>query len=160
MHTYIIVLELDKMKVNAPYESKLHCTIVHWFESGLTQDELLSVIEPILKSSTPFVITSGEIELFGDNNDLPMHLIDKTSELEGLHKRLIVALEKRGVIYLRPQYILEGWRPHVTNQDGKEFKSGSQQTVRAAYLIESEGTVEKGPFNVLARVEIGNESTS
>ncbi len=125
MKPYLIVCEITPMQVGDDYDMlPLHCTLVHWFwlDEGISISDLASSIGDIFVR--PIELTPGEEQVFTAptlNGDQPVRVttVQPGLELTKLHASVCDLLDNLGARYEKPEYIRDGWRPHVTHQDGE-----------------------------------------
>lgn len=100
----------------------LHNTLVHWFWLEQPPSRLVSRLSRVGRGAVRLV--TGEQEQFvAQTNDgfIPVTVtkLEKTPELISLHERACEELEKLGVVYEKPEYVREGFTPHITHQAGE-----------------------------------------
>ena len=137
MRAFIIGCEIDPIVVGETYDSfPLHCTLVHWFKTNKSYQDIDELIRPALKKVSPFTVTSVTPAMYGPNFDIPVHLIKKTTTLDSLHKQLVSALEPCNPTHTIP-YIGDGYGPHVTDTDKQALTPGESHTITNIYLLEA-----------------------
>lgn len=91
----------------------LHVSICDVFALNWTpelKEELQSMI-----ASTPLINTKviGE-EWFGSEQDVHVALVEKTSDLDTLHRKFVQMMNEHAGAANSPQYTLDGYRPHIS----------------------------------------------
>jgi len=143
MKAYLLALEIQEVEVGRLYSSlPLHCTLVHWFWTDDSK-KLLTVIESILETlPAPTLFVEGEEEFTGNTKSGPIGVkvnkVTKTQRLATLHETIAILLEEAGVIYVMPQYIHEGYVPHVTHQQEARLNKGDKAQVSSVYLVDAD----------------------
>jgi len=118
MHRYLLAFEIKTVDVGSSYASlPLHCTLVHWFHSRQSPAEILEVVQPILSKTEPLMITSVAPALFGPNNTIPVHAVERSQPLIRLHTSVLEALNDEIASFTEPGFVGAGYRPHVTNKE-------------------------------------------
>ncbi len=160
-NTFILVAEIDPMRVGMPYQAALHCTVMDWFISELTPSQVCDIVQSVVGQIEPFIIESGHQEDFGaPGKPLPVNVVKESTELWALHRALRAALDAQKVTYIHPQYVGDGWRAHVTVQHKtRALPEGQTHWVAALYLIEAKGDIndEDSEKVVQARLAIGQK---
>jgi len=154
MHAYLIILEVTPLKVGGTYDMlPLHCTLVHWFWLRQTPEEVTKLLNAALSSSSHVLLRTGKEQQFTGKNKngqvvpVTVNDIEITPELRSLHERVCAELEAMGARYSAPQYVHDGFHPHVTHQKDGRLTPGETRESTRLYLIEA------------AAPEYGNERT-
>ena len=135
---YTFAIEINPVEEGRMYtRMPLHCTIMHWFYTASTPDELALAAKEAFKGHVPVGLVSKAAEQYGPNRDIPVHSIVQSVELMSLHRRLYRALNKLGVRYTHPEYVGSGYLPHVATRVESSFPVGSRHRVRRIYLAEA-----------------------
>ncbi len=135
---YLFTLEVTTMVVGKTYNPlPSHLTLMSRFWSDLSPDELAEVVRPLFQQARPIELIFGEAAMLGPKQ-VAVHLIENTEELKSLHLRLHDLLNTTGVTYTAPQFVGNGYKPHVSRREGDQFNAGHKQMANAAYLIEVE----------------------
>lgn len=135
---YTFAIEINPVEEGRTYTRiPLHCTIMHWFYTTLTPEELAAVATEAIEGQGPVELVSQVAELYGPNQDIPVHSIVPNSELLALHRSLYEVLSSMGVEYTHPEYVGSGYLPHVAERDGSSFPVGTRHQVRRIYLAEA-----------------------
>jgi len=143
MKAYLLALEIQDVEVGRVYSAlPLHCTLVHWFwvdDSAKLLTAIQSIIET-LPVQTLFV--EDEEEFTGITKSGPIGVkvnkVMKTSGLAALHDAIATFLEEAGVTYVMPQYIHDGYIPHVTHQHSGRLNKGDKVQVSSVYLVDAD----------------------
>ena len=142
-HLYLLILEVDRLIVGDKYPTlPSHLTLVSRFKSELDFNALALVVKPIVENALPIQLSFGDDAVIGPKNTA-VHLIEKTQELENLHLQLLKTLNSLNVTYALPEYVAEGYLPHISSREGASFKVGHSQSANHAYLIEVAKTKNK-----------------
>lgn len=161
MHTYVIVLKIENMEVGGVYNHELHCTLVLWFKTTASRDELIRLCNGVLEGRKPVVLKAKGTENFGKKSPILVTLIEKNDVLAKTHNDLLDKLEKLpSFSLLEPQFSRDAWRPHVTFQNNRSLREGEELTSSSAYLVEATGNLKKDPKDVFAEVKLGNEAAA
>lgn len=144
MHAYLLTLEVSPLQVGQTYDMiPLHCTLVHWFWLEQSPEEVAKRLQVRLQSQKSITLTAQDEQAFtgktkqGATIPVTVNDIVATPELRQLHEDMCQELEAMGVQYSEPQYVHEGFRPHVTHQKDGKLTSGEVRTSGNIYLIEA-----------------------
>lgn len=136
---YTIIQLLEDLPEGYEYDWKdwpLHVTIADVFAIDWPIDILQSKLEEFTQHQPSFNTTALNDELFGPDRDIRVVLIDKTSELSGLHTRIVKLLEEGNVRFNNPQYTLEGFLPHSTVQRRRRLRQGDSIAFTSISIID------------------------
>lgn len=141
-HLYLNTLEIEPLGVGESYNPlPAHMTLMSRYWSELQPDEISVALRPLLEQVEELSLTFGDSEIIGPKQT-PVHLIMPSTELTSLHNQLKQKLDKLCVTYAFPQFVGQGWKPHVSHRQGSEYKTGKALRCGAAYLIEVTKTNE------------------
>ena len=107
------------------------------FWSELSPAAISEVVKPLFDRAYPIELTFGESAQLGPKK-IDVHLIKPDKSLKKLHNDLHGLLEAANVTYEYPQFVDEGYKPHVSKREGDHFDVGHKQVASAVYLIEVE----------------------
>ena len=142
MRTFLVALEIEPVEVGQTYDAlPLHCTVMHWFRTGASAEDLLDVVAPIVESTSALKLTAGPRDLFGPSqgpHHLPVNRLQPTEALAVFHGRLLEGLETLGVVHTEPEYTGDSFVFHVTMQHGVRFDEGQTHLATVAYLAEAQ----------------------
>jgi hypothetical protein len=142
MHEYLLLLPIGKLHMNDLFIKDeplpLHCTLMHWFSLG--RDLPLTSLDTYLEDlaggvGAPVELVSREPALFGPENKTPVHILEQNHRLMELHAHLFRFLDKLGCVPKAPQWIGEGYRPHVSTVEGRAFAPGMRYKAQQLALI-------------------------
>ena len=103
MEAYVIGCVIDPVELDVVYPYfPLHCTLVHWFLSASTPEEIDKLTEPIIQSSRQFEIISDDADLYGTQKDIPVHTVKSNEDLANLHKTLLQVIKPANPTYTIP----------------------------------------------------------
>ena len=110
---------------------------MHWFYVASTPEDVALAAKEVIEGHAPVVLISKAAERYGPNIDIPVHSIVQSADLMSLHWRLYKVMTKLGVRYTHPEYVGNGYLPHVAERDGFSFPVGTRHQVRRIYLAEA-----------------------
>lgn len=145
MHLYLFTLEVEPLKVGGAYNPlPAHLTLISRFWSELSPSEIANMALASFTHSKPVELLFGAEAVIGPKKT-KVHLVENTLELKNLHSQLCEVLAKHGVTITQPQFIGEGYLPHVSKREGSNYLVGDRRESRCAYLIEVmiEGTKQQ-----------------
>lgn len=155
-YLYLFTLEVSPLDVGRAYESlPSHLTMMSRFLSVLPPNEIADIVRPLFAITSPVQLTFGGLVRLGPKK-LTVHLVENTDALKSLHSRLYDLLGTINVTYAYPQYVGDGYRPHVTRRDGDQFVAGHKQKASSAYLIEVETKGEEHVRYVRAKFDLNS----
>lgn len=153
MNAFLFVLEVEPMKLGHVYEVlPLHCTLVHWFHTERNAEDILRAVKEKIEEHAPVTLTSQKAALFGREENIPVHTVHGEG-LHLLHNDLVEILNTLTVTYSEPEFVGNGYKPHVTTHGEKTFTPGSITTVKNVYLVEAqnvESTAGKRPVTKIS----------
>lgn len=127
MIRYVIVSFLNIPEISTFRRSNwpFHLTVLGNFYSDSTYDEIEESFVKAAESIKSIKIPVKSKEMFGPNHDIPVTELIRTVEVFNIHKMLLNSLEP--IIRLkRPFENGDKYRPHVTDQEGKEMDSTAE----------------------------------
>lgn len=146
---YLIVLPIESMPLHTGYEQgkslPLHCTLMHWFSLDMrySRARLWEEVQQVCAQHMYVTGCPGRIELvseacdlFGPNNDVPVHTLRRNDVLLTLHTRLLMLLT---LAYSWPpalHWVGAGYRPHVSTVEGRSFPPGTKHIATRLALVE------------------------
>jgi len=144
MHAYLIILEITPLKTGSVHDTlPLHCTLVHWFWLQQDSTQLAKQLSNAVRGISPLLLTAGDQQVFTGKNKngqlvpVTVNDITLTPELQSLHEHVCNVLQTMDVRYAEPQYVHNGFHPHVTHQKDGALSSGQAHTSTKLYLIEA-----------------------
>ena len=138
MSEFIFVHLLDDRPVGADLGLTIppHVTLLHWFETKHSPDEIFSAAEAALMNCKSVETYSTGADLFGSDKDIPVMRLERTPELLDLHLRLVDCLDGVGAVFDRTWVGATNWRPHVTNTQDRELPAGLDLLINNLSFIE------------------------
>jgi hypothetical protein len=133
-HLYLFTLEVGLLEVGRAYdELPSHLTLMSRFLSDLPPEELAAIVRPLFAEMIPVSLVFGETVELGPKK-VTAHMASGP-KLE-LHRALRKVLDTVEVEYQYPQFIGDGYKPHVTAREGVQFEPGDMHIASASYLVE------------------------
>lgn len=141
-HEYLIVLPIEAMPAKSQYHPgtslPLHCTVMPWFSLGsMMFSGLFCEFEEIAARFVPgsIELVSEYPALFGANSDVPVHVLASNPALRELHARLYEWLAETNSVPKEERWVRNGYRPHVSTVEGRDFPPGSRHHPTGLVLI-------------------------
>lgn len=158
MHAYLLALEIEPVDINKVYVAlPLHLTMMSWFYSNKSPAEVVRAIQSVVEQQSPIELTSAEPDLFGEDKDVPVNRVTNESELHQLHQALHDALRVVGARYKSPQWVGEGFAPHVTRQRSGRFETGTTHLATKLYLAEAETPDRLQQKTIIYKLSLGKQ---
>ncbi len=135
---WTLVCFLYDIEVNTEFSNKewpLHITIAcaGAFDIPLNSEEFITKLKPLISGYSPIETKTTSYEQFGTHK---VTLIDKTKELNSLHKDIISLIESLGGNCGQPEYILDNYRPHCTAQKSSNLQLDTNVTLDSISLVD------------------------
>lgn len=144
MSRLVVVLPLLPLHVGNGFSLKdwpLHLTVAPTFVIGGENDvadtaDVVTAMTPILTEQPQLIVRAGPDAGFGHSGKIPVTLIEPTAELSRLHQRLLNALLEIGAVFDDPEFVDQGYRPHVTVTRLARVSPGQSMTLQQAALVD------------------------
>jgi 2'-5' RNA ligase len=135
---WTIVSFIDPVKEGLEFNRKewpLHITIAcaGAFDMPLNSEEFIVKLKPLISGYSPVKTSSTSFEQFGAHK---VTILDKTKELNSLHKEVISLIESLGGSCGQPEYVLENFRPHCTVQKSGNLQLDTDVTLNSISLVD------------------------
>jgi 2'-5' RNA ligase len=135
-HRYLFTLEVAPVETGKTYaELPLHLTLMSRFFSDLSPEDLATAVRPMLAQTKPIELVFGKTTELGPKK-LIVHMVEHSDQLKQLHNELHTQLDSIHADYEYPQFIGEGYKPHITRRDGEQLNTGDRKIAETACLIE------------------------
>jgi len=135
-HLYLFTLEVIPLIVGELYNPlPSHLTLISRFYSHETSEQITAMVHDLFNETRSIDLLFQKSTEIGPKQT-PVHIIEPSTELKLLHAKLLKILDENDVTYTQPQFIGNGWRPHVSERENDNFITGKSQLSKYAYLIE------------------------
>jgi hypothetical protein len=114
MPHYVAVLPLEPLELGDGFSMSawpLHVTIVSNFSSELAPDAIGGILMP---APSAMDVVVGDEAMFGARENVRVALLEPSRELDAAHRALVARLRGTSVEFDNPEYIDDGYRPHIT----------------------------------------------
>lgn len=114
-----MVLLLEPLSVGAVFPASrwpLHITLSTNFDIDEVPDAVSDAVARVASVTPVFTIVGAEAAMFGSRNATPVTLIEPREPIERLHAALVAGLAAKGAVFLYPEHMGDGYRPHATEQ--------------------------------------------
>jgi hypothetical protein len=118
----------------------LHVTIVAWFKSGLSSEEIARQLGDRLQGIKPFSATMGGEEHLGFGGKALVNIVQLPSPFMEIQKRVEQALDELGVEMTGTRGTWDGpYKPHVTVQESGRLQEGETFQCDRLYIVSQQG---------------------
>jgi 2'-5' RNA ligase len=158
MSRYVVVLPLTPMAAGDRFitrEWPLHVTLVQVFDAEASFAQVGLRLAGVAEAASPLTVVAGDDEDFGRSRTIPVTVVEPSVELQSLHEASVTALDEVGPVYENPEYMGEGYRPHVTVKRHERVTAGDVLTLRQIALVDMEPGQRDGGREVLAVCALG-----
>lgn len=135
----LIVGSIDPIAVEETFTGKLppHVTIFPWFQLLEPQIPRFSdCLDRIAARNVPLVLRVGEDDLFGVHKNIPVQRIVANAAIRKMHQDIQrIAEQTFGAGVENPEQVGDGYSPHITRVEGREFTEGQQVVLPNIQLI-------------------------
>ncbi len=115
-------------------DNPLHATIAGVFLLDMNGDRILKLIEKFVVLNEKLIIEGVQIVSWGEG--LKVTLIKESKNFDELYRDIQVGLVNNGAVFNEPQYLLDGFTPHVTVQKAIQLNPEQKLEVRSISLID------------------------
>ena len=158
MTRYVAVLPLVPLRVGDGFSVSawpLHVTIVPTFESDLAATEVGERLAEAASGAQVIDAIVGGDDLFGSRANVPVALIEPSPDLTVLHRRMLARMLAVGAIFDSPDYIGDGYRPHVSVTKRARPGAGDRIQLAQLALVDMQPVGEKGHRRVVWTADLG-----
>ena len=148
-----VVAFLDDIPLGAefdPGDQPLHVTLVPPASTDAELGQLEASLEQVLAGFGPIEAEGGDDDLFGEDRDVEVTLVEDDGSLTRLHLELLRALRPLAVRVGVPEHLGAGYRPHVTVRDDGRIERGESFELDAVALLTRDDGGED-PWEVVAQ---------
>lgn len=153
MSRYVVVAPLSPMAVGDRFitrEWPLHVTLVQVFASDASPGGIVMRLDAVAAVASPITVVAGDDERFGPSRTIAVTVVEPSLELDRLHAACVAALEELAPVYENPEYMGDGYRPHVTVKRHQRVSAGDLLTLQQIALVDMEPGQHDGGREVLA----------
>ena len=115
-----------------------HITLLGSFVIDNSVDQFKANLLEIAQLVTPFSIEVGDDSLLGENHEVLVSLVNKSSHLQGLHNNILAAALLHNAQIRNPQFTDKRYTPHITVQKTERYHSGDTLQIKDFHLIQHE----------------------
>jgi len=117
-------------------EWPLHVTAAPTFVIAGGLPTALPAVTDVLQAQQTLVLRVGPEEGFGHATNVPVSLVEPTTELIRLHESLVTALLAAGAQFDDPEFVGAGYRPHITLKGVAALQPGAGLTLQQAAVVD------------------------
>lgn len=115
-------------------ETPLHATLAGVFAINQTGDDIAAILNEGLDEERAFDIEGEVIESWGEG--LNVTTIKRSDEFDELYRKVQEILLNNSAVFNEPEYLGDGFRPHVTVQKSGRLGIGSTAVIRNVSLVD------------------------
>jgi 2'-5' RNA ligase len=133
---YLIGLEIEEVTVGIQTEKMpLHCTLVPWFVSHTSPTHIGEMVSRAAEHIDTFPLRTDKRALFGTKNDIPVWTLQPHALHTMFHNILMQKLLDHSVEFENIAYCDLGYRPHVSDVDGRSLNPSVEQYANRLYVL-------------------------
>ena len=158
---YTIVQFFDNIKEGYEYSSDswpLHSTVVDTFAIDWSVDEMAERLKDTLKNHATANSEAEDDRFFGENGQVQVVLLNRSSSLARLHQDVLSVLEEGGLKLNDPQFARDGFLPHATVQKHARLNKGDRVQFTALSIVDMFPDEDPYKCKVLKTIKIGVDS--
>ena len=157
MHAYLLALEIEPVDSNKVYVAlPLHLTMMSWFYSDEPPAEIVRCLQSVVDQQQPIELTSAAPDLFGEEKDVPVNRLADETVLKQFHQTLRTTLEPLGITFKSPEWVGDGFTPHVTRQQSGRFEEGRKHLATKLYIVEAVEPDLLQQKRIIQKLTLGN----
>lgn len=118
----------------AQEETPLHATLAGVFAINMRGDEIAELLRQCLSDSHTFAVTGLAEERWGEG--LVVTTLADSEDLSGLYGSVQDCLLNKGAVFNEPQYLHDGFTPHVTKQRSGRLAIGASAEITRVSLVD------------------------
>ena len=158
---YTIVQFFDNIKEGYEYSSDswpLHSTVVDTFAIDWSASEMTERLKNVLKNHATASSEAEDDRFFGENGQVQVALLNRSSSLARLHQDVLSVLEEGGLKLNDPQFARDGFLPHATVQKHARLNKGDKVQFTALSIVDMFPDEDPYKRKVLKAIKIGADS--
>ena len=155
---YTIVQFFDNIKEGYEYSSDswpLHSTVVDTFAIDWSASEMTERLKNVLKNHATASSEAEDDRFFGENGQVQVALLNRSSSLARLHQDVLSVLEEGGLKLNDPQFARDGFLPHATVQKHARLNKGDKVQFTALSIVDMFPDEDPYKRKVLKAIKIG-----
>ncbi len=162
MKSYLVALEITSVEIGKTYNGlPLHCTLVNWFQTNKIE-YLITDIQKLLESQPPVLLKVGNEDQFTgmtSSGPIPVRVnkVQKTRAIKKLHDEIVAMLKAYDVDFVAPQYLNEGYVPHITHQEDGRAQQGDAIGVDSLFVAEADDAAYGNPRKIIYTGNFGEK---
>lgn len=136
---YCIVAFLETVDEGHEYSYTswpLHVTLADVFDVHCSKEALIAAFKGFLPDQKSAHSEAMDDTFFGQEKNIQVTLLQKSESLLSLHKNLLAELANLDAVFNDPQYMGEGFTPHVTVQRHARVHKNESLRVTSLSLID------------------------
>jgi hypothetical protein len=136
-YTIVCFLEPENAPANfSAVDWPLHVTMLDTFKTSWAVEELSRAIRETVSNIASFNIKPVKQAMLGPNKDVPVKLLKQDESILNLHSRLLALSEEGSFVFNTPDFVGDGFLPHVTDQRDGQVEVGEIYPVTTVSLVD------------------------
>jgi hypothetical protein len=132
----------------------LHLTHVDACEINLSPGDFIAWLRQYLQGQPSFNVIPTSDVFFGPNKDIPVTIIEPSSELTLFHNNLIQFLESSGAAFDNPQFLKQHYAPHVSIYGSRHAVLGQPLAINSVSVGNKRTDIENPPNRIIATIPL------
>lgn len=132
----------------------LHITLLDPFKTIWSQQELAAEVSKVATQIKLFPMTAFKKSFLGPNKEVPVMLIKKDENMLQAHTVLLHLGERGGFVYNTPEFVGDGFVPHITDRDDERAKFDDAYDLTNLSIVETAPNGDIGQRLIIKRLEL------
>jgi hypothetical protein len=141
-------------------ELPLHLTHIDSFAVNMGHAALADCIAGIVGDRPAFRVRALADAGYGPDKDIIVTELELSAALEKLHHDLVRGLETTGAVFKRPQFLQEGYRPHISVYSKRRIQPGDDRLIKDISIVTKVSEDENANRRIVATIPLTHQPPS